>query len=81
MPYANNKGVDQPVHSHSLITAFVVHFLYSIIPTLAKSKILRIFDLRHDKTVEMTSAHSDQSLLSACRNLGSVAACKAHSED
>ena len=23
-PYANNKGADQPAHSHSLISAFVV---------------------------------------------------------
>ena len=24
MPYANNKGADQPAHPHSLISAFVV---------------------------------------------------------
>ena len=28
--YANNKGADQPVHPHSLISAFVVHCLDSI---------------------------------------------------
>ena len=31
MSYANNKGTDQPAHSRSLISAFVVHCLYSII--------------------------------------------------
>ena len=30
MPYANNKGTDQPVHPHSLISAFVVRCLDSI---------------------------------------------------
>ena len=36
MPYANNKGADQPVHPRSLISAFVVRCLDSIIPLLAK---------------------------------------------
>ena len=39
MPYANNKGADQPAHAHSLISAIVVHCLDSIILILAKSKI------------------------------------------
>ena len=29
--YANNKGADQPVHPRSLISAFVIHCLDSII--------------------------------------------------
>ena len=37
--YANNKGADQPAHPHSLISAYVVRCLGSMIPTLAKSKI------------------------------------------
>ena len=41
MPYANNKGADQPAHPHSLISAFVVCHLDSIILILAKSKISR----------------------------------------
>ena len=40
--YANNKGTDQPAHSSSLISAFVVHCLGSIKPKLAKSKISRL---------------------------------------
>ena len=34
LPYANNKGADQPAHPRSLISAFVVHCLDSIIPLL-----------------------------------------------
>ena len=30
MPYANNKGADQPVHPHSQISALVVRCLDSI---------------------------------------------------
>ena len=32
LPYANNKGADQPAHLRSLINAFVVRCLDSIIP-------------------------------------------------
>ena len=35
MPYANNKGADQPVHPRSLISAFVIRCLDRIIPLLA----------------------------------------------
>ena len=35
MPYANNKGADQPAHLHSLISTFVVHCLDSMICILA----------------------------------------------
>ena len=33
---ANNKGADQPAHPCSLISTFVVRYLDSIIPILAK---------------------------------------------
>ena len=33
MPYANNKGTDQPAHPRSLISAIVVRCLDSVIPT------------------------------------------------
>ena len=32
LPYANNKGADKPAHPCSLISAFVVRCLDSIIP-------------------------------------------------
>ena len=39
MPYVNNKGADQPAHPHSLISAFVVRCLDSIIPLVSISEI------------------------------------------
>ena len=45
MPYAHNKGADQPAHPRSLIGAFVFHCLDSIIPLLSKSKISRLASL------------------------------------
>ena len=42
MPYANNKGADQPAHLCSLISAFVVRCLDSIIPLLAIAEISRV---------------------------------------
>ena len=39
MPYANNKGADQPAHPRSLISAFVVRCLVSIIPLVCISEI------------------------------------------
>ena len=41
MPYANNKGADQPAHPRSLISAFVVRCLDGIIPLLAIAEISR----------------------------------------
>ena len=35
LPYANNKGTDQPAHPRSLISTFVVHSLDSIISVVA----------------------------------------------
>ena len=39
MPYANNKGADQPVRPRSLISAFVIHCLGSIISVVSVCKI------------------------------------------
>ena len=36
---ANNKGADQPAHPRSLISAFVIRLLESIISKLAKGEI------------------------------------------
>ena len=41
MPYANNKSADQPAHSRSLISTFVVRRLHSIVCILAISKVSR----------------------------------------
>ena len=45
LPYANNKGAGQPAHLRSLISAFVVRCLDSIIPILAKAEISRLASL------------------------------------
>ena len=39
MPYANNQGADQPAHPHIMISAFVVRYVDSLMPILAKFKI------------------------------------------
>ena len=43
MPYANNKGADQPVHLHSLISTLVVHCLDSKKPLISISKLSSIY--------------------------------------
>ena len=43
MPYANNKGADQPAHPRSLISAFVVRCPHSIIHILDMSKISSLY--------------------------------------
>ena len=37
--FGNNKGADQPVHPHSLISTFVIRLLESIISSLARREI------------------------------------------
>ena len=39
MSYANNKGADQPAHLRSLISAFIVHYLDSVISLVSVAKI------------------------------------------
>ena len=41
MPYANNKGADQPAHPRSLISAFIVRSLDSIISLVSRAEISR----------------------------------------
>ena len=43
MPYANNKGADQPAHLRRLISAFVVRCLDSIIPLVSISEISSLY--------------------------------------
>ena len=38
--HANNKGADQTVHLHSLISAFVICFLGNLITPLATQKFV-----------------------------------------
>ena len=39
LPYANKKGTDQVAHARSLIGAFIIRSLYSIIPLVSMSEI------------------------------------------
>ena len=41
MPYANNKGADQPAHPRNLISTFVVRCLDSIMPLVSITEISR----------------------------------------
>ena len=43
MPYANNKGADQPAHPRSQISAFLVRCLDSIIPLVSIAEILSLY--------------------------------------
>ena len=43
MPYANNKGGDQPARPRSLISAFVGRCLDSIIPLVSISEIPNLY--------------------------------------
>ena len=43
MPYANEKGADQPAHPSSLISTFIVRCLDSIIPLVSISKIPSLY--------------------------------------
>ena len=43
MPYANNKGADQPVHPRSLISAFVVRCLDHMIPLVSIPEISSLY--------------------------------------
>ena len=43
MPYANNKGAVQQVHSCSLFSTSVVHCLDSVIPPVSISKISNLY--------------------------------------
>ena len=62
MPYANNKGADQPVHPYSLISAFIVRCLDSIIHILDKSEIsrLQLVSVAEQAGLSLTSLHTSE---------------------
>ena len=43
MPYANNKGADQPMHPRSLISTFVVRCLSSLVHLVSISEIPSVY--------------------------------------
>ena len=56
MPYANNKGADQPVHPRSLTSTFVVRCLDSMICILAISEVSRfqLFSVAEQASMNLT---------------------------
>ena len=69
MSYANNKGADQPVHTRSLISAFVVRCLDSVTSLVSVTKISSLvlapvaeqagLSLTWSKTPEDTFSHDE----------------------
>ena len=68
MSYANNKGADQPVHPRSLISAFVVHCLDSIISpdSIAEISRLQLVSVAAVRFVSGLVGNSRRHVLSCC---------------
>ena len=76
MSHANNKGADQPVHPRSLISAFVVRCLDSVISLVSVTKIPSIMlasvaeqasmSLTWSETPEDTFSHDEALIFSQC---------------
>ena len=59
MPYANNKGADQPVHPRSLINSFVVRCQDRMIPLVYISEISRFQPVSVAEQVSLCLAWSE----------------------
>ena len=57
--FANNKGADQPVHPHSLISTFVIPFAECIISKLATSAISFFYLVSIAKEIGLSLALSE----------------------
>ena len=78
MSYANNKGADQPAHPRSLISAFVVRCLDSVMSLVSVTKIPSLMlasvaeqaslSLTWSETPEDTFSHDEATDDSACQN-------------
>ena len=72
MSYGNNKGTDQPAHPRSLISAFVVHCLDSMMSLVSVTKISNLMlasvaeqaslSLTWSETPEDTFSHDEAQL-------------------
>ena len=63
--YANKKGADQPAHPRSLISAFVVRCLESIIPLVSISEISSLYLA---SAAESTLLANPEDRFSRCRS-------------
>ena len=78
--YANNKGADQPAHPRSLISAFVVHCLDSVMSLVSVTKISSLMlasvaaqaslSLTWSETPEDTFSHDEAHVYLEHRNPG-----------
>ena len=59
MPYANNKGADQPAHPRSLISAFVIRCQDRTIPLVSISKISRFYLVSVAEQISLCLAWSE----------------------
>ena len=76
MSYANNKGADQPAHPHSLISAFVVRCLDSVMSLVSATKISSFMlasvavqaslSLSWSEIPENTFCHDEAQMYCAC---------------
>ena len=73
MSYANNKGADQPAHSRSLISTFVVRCLDSVMSLVSVTNILSLMlasvaeqaslSLTWSETPEDTFSHDEAHII------------------
>ena len=66
MSYAKNKGVDQPAHPHSLISAFVVCCLDSIMSLVSVTKIssLMLSSVAEQASLSVTWSETPEGMFS-----------------
>ena len=66
MSYANNKGADQPVHSRSLISAFVFCCLDSVMSLVSVTKILSLMlaSVAEQASLSLTSSELPEDMFS-----------------
>ena len=66
MSYANNKGADQPAHPRSLISAFVVHCLDSVMSLVSVTKIssLMLASVAEQDSSSLTSSETPEDTFS-----------------
>ena len=72
MSFANNKGADQPAHPRSLISAFVVRWLDSVMSLVSVTKISSLIlasvaeqaslSLTWSETLEDTFSHNEANM-------------------
>ena len=77
MSYANNKGADQSAHLRSLISAFVVRCLDSVMSLVSVTKISSLklasvagqasLSLTWSETPEDTFSHDEAQMLTSCK--------------